>query len=91
MTPGDVEMRTWPLTVEQQDANYLMFRRHPAHEDEWYFAVVRYRRTFRPAPASVTAPPPGLNWTGPFRSIQDARAAAQHAIADGCVTPSFEG
>ncbi len=88
MTQDGKDTRGWPTAVEQQDGHYVMLRQDPARATVWYFAVVAYPPSFRPAPASVTAPPAGVNWTGPFPSREAARKAAAHAIADGCVTPN---
>ncbi len=81
------EMRGWLTAVEQQDGHYVVFRQDPARETEWYVAVLAYPPSFRPAPASVTTPPAGVNWYGPFGSREAARQAAAHAISQGCVTP----
>lgn len=84
----DGEMRGWPTVVETEDRNYVVLRRHPDREDEWYLAVIQYPTSFQPAAASVTAPPAGIDWSGPFPSRQAARAAAARAIVQSCVTPS---
>ncbi|MFB3817115.1 MAG: hypothetical protein ACE147_05570 [Candidatus Methylomirabilales bacterium] len=84
----DADMRGWPTVVEREDRYYVVLRQRPDREDEWYAAVLEYPPSFQPAAASVTAPPAGIDWCGPFPSRRAARAAASRAIAQGCVTPS---
>jgi hypothetical protein len=84
-------MRQWLTVVEAGAAGSYVVLRHPTDDaHEWYVAVLEYPETLRPAPSSVTAPPEGLDWQGPFPSRQAARAAAASAIAHGCVTPSSD-
>jgi hypothetical protein len=84
-------MQEWLTVVEgHADAYYLVFRQPADGAEEWYVAVLEYPVTFRPAPSSVTAPPEGIDWVGPFPSREAARAAAARAITHGCVTPSSD-
>ncbi len=88
MAGNEDTRRDWPVAVEARDGCYVMLRRNPQDAGEWYVAVVQYPPSFRPAPSSVTAPPAGVDWYGPFPSREAARAAAARAIAQGCLTPS---
>jgi hypothetical protein len=81
----------WLTIVEPRPDAYYLVLRHPAgRAHEWYVAVLEFPESFRPAPSSVTAPPEGQDWQGPFPSRQAARVAAARAIAHGCVTPSAD-
>jgi hypothetical protein len=83
-------MPDWMTVVEPLEGYYLVLRHTAGEPAAWYVAVLRYPGTFRPAPSSITAPPDGIDWGGPFPSRAAARAAATLAIAHGCVTPSAD-